>query len=185
MMQPKTESLYPNALTEKLLQQRIVVLDLMISDEVATEVIAKMLFLQSQSSRNPIRLLIDSPGGFITAGMAILDTIRELNPPVHTCCMGEAYAIAAVILASGTRGERSAVRTAMIGFRKPESPLNANRHETERITQLLIGRTLQITAMSEELLRDLFASARDLMPAQAVDLGIIDHILEQCIPPLN
>jgi ATP-dependent Clp protease protease subunit len=172
-------------LLQKLLDQRIIVLDIVISDEVAKEIIAKLLFLESRLGHFPIRLLINSPGGFVTPGLAIVNTIRGLGNLVETCCMGEAYAMAAIILASGSPGRRSAIRNAKVGFRKPEPSLNTNEQSSEHITQVLIQTTLQGTRISEVVLRRLMVSGEELDPTRALELGIIDHIVEQCIPALN
>jgi ATP-dependent Clp protease protease subunit len=184
MMQERNRSRYCEALLQKLLDQRIIVLDIAISDEVAKEIIAKLLFLESRLGHFPITLLINSRGGFVTPGLAIVNTIRALGNLVETCCMGEAYAMAAIILASGSPGRRSAIRNAKVGFRKPEHALNTKEQSLE-ITQILIQTTLRLTRISEAVLRDLMASGEELQPTRALELGIIDHIVEQCIPALN
>jgi ATP-dependent Clp protease protease subunit len=185
MMQESSRSRYSEAVLQKLLHQGTIVLDVAISDEVAKEIIAKLLFLGSRFGHFPIRLLINSPGGFVTPGMAIVDTIRGLGNLVQTCCMGEACAMAAIILASGSPGRRSAIRNAKMGFRKPEQPSLKTKEQSLEITQLLIQRTLQLTRISEAVLRDLMASGEELQPTRALELGIIDHMVEQCIPALN
>jgi len=176
---------YSEAIGEKLLNRRVILLDSPITDEVAEEVIAKMLFLQSRSRQEPIILAIHSRGGLVSSGMAIIDTIRELDPLVHTCCVEDAYAMAAIILASGTRGGRSAVRNARIGFRETESSANNSELERKRIDQVLIQRTSEVSGISATVLRVLFASGKDLSPIQALDLGIIDHIVDQFDPGLR
>ena len=118
----------------------------------------------------------------MSSGMAIIDTIRELNPLVHTCCLERADGIAAIILASGTLGGRSAVRNATIGFRQSESLAKTSELDRKRIDQVLIQATSEVAGMSATAWRVLFASGEDLNPSQALDLGIIDHVVEQCIP---
>jgi ATP-dependent Clp protease, protease subunit len=184
MMQESSRSRYSEAVLQKLLHQGTIILDVAISDEVAKEIIAKLLFLGSRFGHFPIRLLINSPGGFVTPGMAIVDTIRGLGNLVQTCCMGEACAMAAIIPASGPPGRGSAIRNAKMGFRKPEPSLKTKEQSLE-ITQLLIQTTLQVSRISEAVLRDLMASGEELQLTRALELGIIDHIVEQCIPALN
>ena len=173
-------------LAEKLLVRRVIILDSAVTDKVAQEVIAKMLFLQSRSRKEPITLAINSLGGCVSSGMAIVDTIRELDSPVHTCCMAYAYAMAAIILASGIRGERSAVRNAKIAFRGSESgsELESGRSELdrERIDRVLIQRTSEVTQISPIEVRDLFVSGKALSAVQSLELGIIDRVVEQCVP---
>jgi ATP-dependent Clp protease protease subunit len=176
---------YSKSIDEELLSRRVILLDSPVDDAVAQEVIAKMLFLQSRSTQEPITLAINSSGGFVSSGMAIIDTIRELDPLVHTCCVEDAYALAAIILASGTRGGRSAARHARIGFRKTESFASNSELERKRIDEVLIQRTSEVTGISATALRVLFASGNDLSPLQALELGIIDRVVDQCIPALT
>src|SRR5262245_41630606 len=89
---------------DRLLGRRVVLLRGPLEDERATEGIAKLLFLQHENPHEPITLLIDSPGGSVSAGMAIIDTIKDLRSPVRTRCDGSAHGMAAVILACGQRG---------------------------------------------------------------------------------
>ena len=85
-----------------------------INDQEAKEVIAKLTLLQSKSKHDPIKLYINSPGGSVTAGIAILDTMQSLEAPVHTICIGQAHSMAAIVLAAGSRGNRSAMANATI-----------------------------------------------------------------------
>jgi ATP-dependent Clp protease protease subunit len=182
MMCENGGSPYSKAIGDKLLNRRVILLGSPISDEVAKEVIAKILFLHSRSRQEPITLAINSSGGLVSSGMAIVDTIRELDPLVHTCCVTDAYGMAAIILASGTLGGRSAARDAKIGFRESES---RSDEECGRIDQVLIQKTSEVTGMSPSMVRNLFASGKALSPTQALDLGIVDYIVENCIPALT
>jgi ATP-dependent Clp protease protease subunit len=166
------------AIRAQLLEKRVIVLEGVICDELAGGIIAKMLFLQSQSRQKPITLLIDSVGGAVTSGMAIVDAIRELEPAVQTCCIGSAYAMAAIILVSGVLGGRGAVRTAKIGFRNPDSLVRTSEEDRERIHRLLIERTSEMTSVSRAALEDLFASGKDLSAPEALNLGMVDLIVE-------
>lgn len=169
---------------DKSLQKRIVALDLPISDEDATVVIAKLLFLQSQSARDPITLAIDSPGGSVTACMAIIDTMQSLKPQVHTSCIGQAHGIATIILAAGSRGNRTAVSNATISFgiltigSATGSMDRDKQAEFERIIRILVNITSQITGMTTEKVRTLFASGEPLTTTKATRLGIIDCAVE-------
>jgi ATP-dependent Clp protease protease subunit len=171
---------------DKCLQKRIVVLDLPISNEDANEVIAKLLFLQSQSARDPITLAIDSPGGSVGAGMAIIDTIKSLEPQVHTSCIGQAHGIATIILAAGSRGNRTAVSNATITFgmiaigemSATDSMDRDKQAEFGRMTRILVNITSRMTGMTTEEVRELFASGKPLTATKATRLGIVDCVVE-------
>lgn len=165
----------------KYLQKRIVVLELLFSDEDATDVIAQLLFLQFQSSRDPITLAIDSPGGSVSAGMAIIDTMQSLEPQVHTRCIGQAHGMATIILAAGSRGNRAAVSNAKIAFGEFSSKGSMDRDkeaELERMTRILVNITSQMTGMTTEKVRNLFTSGNLSTATEATSLSIIDHVVE-------
>jgi len=90
-----------------------------ITDDVSSAVIAQLLFLQSESSKNPIHLYINSPGGSVTAGLGIYDTMQYVLPPVSTWCVGQACSMASLLLASGTKGMRHSLPNARIMTHQP------------------------------------------------------------------
>jgi ATP-dependent Clp protease, protease subunit len=170
---------------DKLLKHRIVLLSTVISDQEATQVIAKLLFLEMQSTDAPITLRINSPGGSATAGLAIIKTVESLRPKVQTHCIGEAHSIAAIILAAGTRGLRSAEINTIISFSPvllASPPTTETQMYLNRLEGTLIGTTARLTGMTTDQTTVLFNSRKNLNPAEARDLGIIDQI---CYPGLT
>src|SRR6266404_1416242 len=132
--------------SDKLLKERVVLLGLPISDEEATQVIAKLLFLQMQSKTAPITLFINSPGGSATAGLAIINTIESLKPEVRTSCIGQAHSMAAIILASGSPGSRSAMTNALIAFSEivAQGEMTPDKQaHLERLKTVLFDKTLE------------------------------------------
>jgi ATP-dependent Clp protease protease subunit len=103
----------------RLLKDRIVFLGTPINDQVANVVIAQLLYLESDDAEKDIRLYINSPGGVVTSGLAIYDTIQHVRPPVATYCLGQAASMAAVILAAGAPGKRVALPNARIMIHQP------------------------------------------------------------------
>jgi len=103
----------------RLLKDRIVFLGTPINDQVANIVVAQLLYLESDDADKDIRLYINSPGGVVTSGLAIYDTIQHVRPPVATYCIGQAASMAAVILASGAAGKRYALPNARIMIHQP------------------------------------------------------------------
>jgi ATP-dependent Clp protease protease subunit len=165
--------------SDKLLKERAILLGFPIDDQTAREVIARLLFLEKMASNAPVTLYINSPGGSVTAGLAIIETIESLKPEVRTCCIGQAHSIAAIILAAGSAGRRSAVTNALIAF----SEIRAGGELTpekqahlERMKAALLDKTTNHTKMSLQQVSDLFASSRPLTPSEARSLGIIDFV---------
>ncbi|MDT8441011.1 MAG: ATP-dependent Clp endopeptidase proteolytic subunit ClpP [Desulfuromonadales bacterium] len=165
----------------RLLKDRIIFLGGGIDDQVANLVIAQLLFLESEDADKDIHLYINSPGGVVTAGLAIYDTMRYLKAPVSTICVGQAASMGAVLLAAGTAGKRYALPNARImihqplgGFQGQASDISIHAREILRMREVLnriladhTGQSLeQITADTE---RDFFMGSD-----AAKDYGIID-----------
>jgi len=98
----------------RLLQERIICLNGPIHDELSSVIVAQLLYLESQSAEKPIALYINSPGGVVTAGLAIYDTMQFIRPPVATLCMGQACSMASLLLAAGATGMRRALPNARV-----------------------------------------------------------------------
>ena len=103
----------------RLLQDRIIILGSPVDDNVASLIVAQLLFLQAQDAEKDVSLYINSPGGVVTAGMAIYDTMQFLSCPVATYCVGQAASMAAVLLAAGAKGKRYALPNARIMIHQP------------------------------------------------------------------
>jgi len=167
----------------RLLKERIIFLGDAIEDNVANLIIAQLLFLESEDPEKDISLYINSPGGVVTSGLAIYDTMRYLRAPVSTICIGQAASMGAVLLAAGARGKRYALPNARImihqgsgGFRgntpDVEIQMREMLHLTDRLMQILAEHTGQThEKVKRDSERDYFMSAED-----AKTYGIIDEV---------
>ena len=168
----------------RLLKDRIVVLDGEINDLTADLVVAQLLLLESQDPERDISLYINSPGGVVTAGLAIYDTIKYIKPDVQTICIGQAASMAAVILAGGAKGKRFALPSGRVMMHQPwggaegqAKDINIQAKEILRLKKMLTEYIAQDTGKSFEtvaadLERDNFLSASD-----ARQYGIIDKVM--------
>lgn len=168
----------------RLLKDRIVFLGTQVNDEVANAIVAQLLFLQSDDPKADIHLYINSPGGSITAGMAILDTMRYIKPDVSTICIGRAFSFGALLLLSGTKGKRYALPNAEVMLHQPLGGAQGQASDIKIQTERLMKMKAQVNAMIAEATgqpieriekdtdRDYFMSAEE---AQAY--GVIDQVL--------
>jgi ATP-dependent Clp protease, protease subunit len=169
----------------RLLRDNIIFIGTPIYDEIANLVIAQMLFCTSETPDKPIRLYINSPGGSITAGMAIYDTMQYIPNDVETVCVGQAFSMGAVILAGGTKGQRRALPNSRILLHQPiggaggqASDIERHAHEIllhrERLTKILAECTGQpLERVAKDADRDFFLSADE-----ALEYGLIDEVLK-------
>jgi ATP-dependent Clp protease protease subunit len=167
----------------RLLKDRIIFLGEPIEDHVANLVIAQLLFLESEDSGKDIGLYINSPGGVVTSGLAIYDTMQYLKAPISTICIGQAASMASVLLAAGAKGKRFALPNSRImihqgsaGFRgnTPDVEIQVREvmHLTERLTGILAGHTGQTyDKIKKDSERDFYMSAEE-----AKGYGIIDEV---------
>ena len=167
----------------RLLKERIIFLGDAIEDNVANLIIAQLLFLESEDPEKDISLYINSPGGVVTSGLAIYDTMRYLRAPVSTICIGQAASMGAVLLAAGAPGKRYALPNARImihqgsgGFRgntpDVEIQMREMLHLTDRLMHILAEHTGQThEKVKRDSERDYFMSAED-----AKTYGIIDEV---------
>jgi len=168
----------------RLLKDRIIFLGGGIDDHVANLVIAQMLFLESEDSEKDIHLYINSPGGVVTAGLAIYDTMQYLKAPVSTICVGQAASMGALLLASGHRGKRYALPHARImihqplgGFQGQATDISIHAQEILRLKEtlnvILAEQTgQQLSQLSSDTERDFFMGSE-----AAKEYGIIDEIV--------
>jgi ATP-dependent Clp protease protease subunit len=170
----------------RLLKDRIVFLGTPVDDDVANVVIAQMLFLESEDPDKDINLYINSPGGSVTAGMAIYDTMQYVKPPVATICMGQAASMAALLLAAGAKGKRSALPHARVmihqvlgGAQGQASDVEIQAKEILRLkartNELIAKHTGQpIERIEKDTDRDYFMGA-----GEAKEYGLIDEVVIQ------
>jgi ATP-dependent Clp protease protease subunit len=168
----------------RLLKERIIFMGTEINDTVANLVIAQLLFLQSEDPEKDISLYINSPGGIVTAGLAIYDTMQFLKCDITTYCVGQAASMGAVLLAAGTSGKRYALPNARIMIHQPlggaqgqASDINIQAKEIMRIKQILNGILAKhsgrnIDDLEKDTDRDNFMSA-----IQAAEYGLIDEVV--------
>lgn len=169
----------------RLLKDRIVFIDGEINDLTADLVVAQLLFLESQDPARDISLYINSPGGSVTAGLSIYDTIQYIRPEVQTICLGQASSMAALILACGTRGKRFALPSSRVLIHQPwgnasgqASDISLQAKEIIRLKKLTIEYFARHTGKLPERLaldmeRDFYMSARE-----ALEYGLADTIME-------
>ena len=168
----------------RLLKERIIFVGTPIDDDIANLVIAQMLFLESEDPDKDIHLYINSPGGVVTSGLAIYDTLQYIRPRVSTLCMGQAASIAALLLAAGEKGMRYALPHARIlihqpmgGFQGQASDVDIQAREIlrlrEELNQVLAQHTRQpIERIQADTDRDFYMSG-----LQAQEYGIIDSVV--------
>ncbi len=170
----------------RLLKERVIFLVGPIDDHMANVVVAQLLFLESENPDKDINLYINSPGGVVTAGLAIYDTIQFLRPNVSTMCIGQAASMGSLLLAAGTKGKRYALPNSRImihqplgGFSGQASDIDIHAREIlsirERLNGILARHTGQaVERIAKDTDRDNFMSAPD-----ARDYGLVDAVLEK------
>ena len=170
----------------RLLMDRIVFLGTAINDDVANIIIAQLLCLEADNPERDINLYINSPGGVVSAGMAIYDTMQFLNAPIRTICMGMAASMGAFLLASGTAGKRSALPHARIMIHQPSGGAQGTASDIEiqareilhlrsKMNELFARHTgKKVEQIERDIDRDRFMSAEE-----AKDYGIIDSVIVQ------
>ena len=169
----------------RLLKDRIIFLGSSINDEVANAVMAQMLFLQSEDAKADVHLYLNSPGGSVTAGLAIYDTMQFINCDVATYCVGQCASMGAVLLAAGTAWKRKALPSARIMIHQPMAGMEGSAEEImihakeftkvkEKINQVLIKHTGHpLEKIEQDTDRDRFMSAQE-----ALEYGLIDSVIE-------
>ncbi len=168
----------------RLLRERIIFLGTAIDDELANLVIAQMLFLESEDPDKDINLYINTPGGLVTSGLAIYDTIQYIRPDVSSICMGQASSMGAILLAAGTKGKRYALPHSRIllhqpmgGFQGPATDVDIQAREVLRLREELNNILVKHTGKSLEKIqtdtdRDFYMNG-----LQAKEYGLIDEVV--------
>jgi len=176
----------------RLLRERIVFLNGEVNDTVSELVCAQLLFLEAENARLPINLYINSPGGVVTSGFAIYDTMRYIRAPVHTLCMGTARSMGSFLLMAGEPGHRAALPNASLlvhqpsgGFQGQASDIFIHAEEVQRTKRRMIRLYAEHCARTEEeveraLDRDNFMTAQE-----GLSWGLVDHILEKRDDPVS
>lgn len=169
----------------RLLKDRVIFIGGPIDDGVANLIVAQLLFLESENPDKDIYVYINSPGGVVTAGLAIYDTMQFIKPDVSTMCMGQAASFGALLLAAGTKGKRFCLQNARVMIHQPlggvqgqATDIAIHAEETLKIRTRLNAILAKHTGQTEEIIardteRDHFMSAE-----RARDYGIVDQIME-------
>jgi ATP-dependent Clp protease protease subunit len=175
----------------RLLKDRIIFLGTQVYDEMANSIVAQMLFLQSEDPHADIHLYVNSPGGSVTAGLAIYDTMQFITCDVATYCIGQAASMGAVLLAAGAAGKRHALPNARIMIHQPLAGMEGTAeeimiHATEflkvksKLNQILLKHTGQsLTQIEKDTDRDRFMAAEE-----ALEYRLIDKVIEHMDPAL-
>ncbi len=180
---PRGERAYD--IYSRLLKDRIILLGFPIDDHIANLIVAQLLFLEAEDPEKDIYMYINSPGGVVTAGLAIYDTMNYIKPDVCTICMGQAASMGAFLLAAGAKGKRYALPNARImihqplgGFQGQATDIEIHAREILRLKKLLNEHLAKNTGQPLEKIeqdteRDFFMSAYE-----AKDYGLIDKVIE-------
>ncbi len=170
----------------RLLKDNIIFVGSAIDDDVANLVIAQMLFLESEDPEKDIQLYINSGGGVVTAGLAILDTMRYIRPHVSTLCIGQAMSMAAVLLAAGEKGKRLALPNSRIMIHQPHGGIEGTASDIEihakeilRLRERIVDLLASYTGKSRDEISD--DADRDfvLTADEAVNYGIVDQVIAE------
>src|SRR5213594_3110175 len=168
----------------RLLRDRIVFLGSVVTDEIANLITAQLLFLESEDPEKDVHFYINSPGGSVTAGLAIYDTMQYIRPDVSTLCLGQAASMAAWLLAAGAKGKRYALPHARIMLHQPlggvqgqASDIDIQAREIlrllEQMNNILVKHTGQsLKKIEKDTDRDLFLTGK-----QAVEYGLVDEVI--------
>ena len=169
----------------RLLRERIVFLGGVIDEDTASIVIAQLLFLESEDSKKEISLYINSPGGSVTAGLAIIDTMNHIKPAISTICVGMAASMAAIVLSAGERGKRFGLPNAEIMIHQPHGGVEGQASDIEisarrilknreTLNKILAKNTRQpLSKIDKDVDRDFFMDAEE-----SVKYGIIDKVMK-------
>lgn len=169
-----------------LLKERIIFMTGTIEDDTSNSIVAQMMFLESENPKKDIHLYINSPGGLITAGMSVYDTMQFIQPDVNTVCMGQAASMGAFLLAAGSKGKRFCLPNSRVMIHQPLGCFQGQATDIaihtkeilkvkDNINRLMSKHTGQsIDTIKKDMERDCFLSA-----TAAVEYGLVDYVLYQ------
>ena len=168
----------------RLLKERIIFLTGGVNDEVASLVSAQFLYLESENPTKDIALYINSPGGIVTAGLAIYDTMQYIRPDVSTVCIGQAASMGSLLLAAGAKSKRFALPNARIMIHQPSGGIQGQASDIEiQAREILALRTrlnniyMKHTGQSKEVIDEAVDRDRFMSPDDAKEFGIVDEVV--------
>ncbi len=172
----------------RLLKERIIFLTGPINDNVASLATAQMLFLESENPKKEIYLYINSPGGLVTAGLGVYDTIQYIKPPVSTLCIGQAASMGSFLLAAGEKGKRFSLPNSRImvhqpsaGFQGQATDIEIHANEVLALKKRLNEIYSKHTGQSTEDIKKALERDNFMTPESAKDFGLIDEVVEKRI----
>lgn len=170
----------------RLLRERIIFLNGEVNDDVSALVCAQLLFLEAENPKKPINLYINSPGGVVTSGLAMYDTMRYIRAPVHTLCMGTAWSMGSFLLMAGEPGARAVLPNASIlihqpsgGFKGQASDILIHAEETLRTKKRMTRLYAQHCKRSYEEFERAMDRDRFMTAEEALDWGLVDRVLQE------
>lgn len=170
----------------RLLRDRIVFITGEINDDTADLAIAQILFLESENPEKDISIYINSPGGSVTAGLAIYDTMQYVKCDIQTICVGQAASMAAILLAGGTEGKRYSLPSSRIMIHQPRGGVEGQESDISIMAKEIIRlKKLSIEYLAEHAKKDVKQIAKDIerdyfMSAnEALEYGIVDHVMQK------
>ena len=170
----------------RLLKERIVFLVGPVNDSVASLITAQLLFLESENSKKEISFYINSPGGLVTSGLGIYDTMQYIKPPVSTLCIGQASSMGSFLLASGEKGKRFSLPNSRImvhqpsaGYQGQATDIEIHAKEISSLKKRLNKIYAKHTKKSEEEIKEALERDNFMSPNEAKDFGLIDEVVEK------
>ncbi|MDR1658010.1 MAG: ATP-dependent Clp endopeptidase proteolytic subunit ClpP [Deltaproteobacteria bacterium] len=170
----------------RLLKDRIILLGTPVDDQIANLICAQLIFLEAEDPEKDIHLYINSPGGVVTAGLAIYDTMRFIKPDVNTLCLGQAASMGALLLAAGAKGKRGALPHARVMIHQPSGGFHGQASDIEiQSKEMRRTRDALNKILSDITGRDMETISRDterdnfMDPHEAVDYGLIDLVMDR------
>ncbi|KAJ8426867.1 hypothetical protein Cgig2_016085 [Carnegiea gigantea] len=170
----------------RLLKERIICINGPISDYTSHVVVAQLLFLESENANKPIHMYINSPGGAVTAGLAIYDTMQCIRSPVHTICLGQAASMGSLLLAAGAKGERRALPNSTIMIHQPSGgysgqakDLTIHTNHIVRVWDSLNALYVKHTGQPLDIIQKNMDRDNFMNPEEAKEFGLIDEVIDQ------
>jgi len=170
----------------RLLKERIIFLVGMVNDSVATLVTAQLLYLESENPKKEISFYINSPGGLVTSGLGIYDTMQYIKPPVSTLCIGQASSMGSFLLAAGEKGKRFSLPNSRIMIHQPSAGYQGQATDIEIHAKEILALKSRLnkiyakhTKKNEDEIKKALERDNFMTPIQAKDFGLIDEVVEK------
>lgn len=174
----------------RLLRERIIFVTGVVEDNMASVIVAQLLFLESENPKKEIAMYINSPGGVVTAGLSIYDTMQFIRPKVQTLCLGQAASMGSLLLTAGDAGMRGCLPNARVmvhqpsgGYQGQVTDILIHAREAESLKKRLNEIYVKHTGRSYQEIEDLLERDRFLSPQEAKELGLIDQVHEKRAVP--